>query len=114
MTDLEQKAIEAALRKMFAQGHFSICTIDTCLQLLGIAQGGKAYQLLRTLHCVNFADMDRDLAQAVPGLITEVFQGVSLDVAGLARGREAPAAEAEIVEPAPAARRGLLQLFGGR
>ncbi|WP_454752197.1 hypothetical protein [Cupriavidus necator] len=114
MTDLEQKAIEAALRKMFAQGHFSICTIDTCLKLLGIPQGGKSYQLLHTLHCVSYADMDRDLAQAIPGLIADLFQGVTLDVAGLARGRETPATKAEFNDLSPAPRRGILQLLGGR
>lgn len=114
MTDLEQKAIEAALRKMFAQGHFSICTIDTCLKLLGVPQGGKSYQLLHALHCVNYADMDRELAQAIPGLIADIFQGVVLDVAGLAPGGEIYAAREVVVEPSKTPRRGLLQLFGGR
>ncbi|WP_316150488.1 hypothetical protein [Cupriavidus sp. BIC8F] len=116
MTALEQHAIEAALRKMFAQGYFSICTIDSCLKLLGIPQGGKTYQLLHTLHCVHFADMDRDLAQAVPGMLAELFQGVSFDFPSLlvrqALVPDVPA-KAEIVEPVGKPRRGFLRLLGG-
>ncbi|EYS89548.1 hypothetical protein CF68_33275 [Cupriavidus sp. SK-4] len=116
MTALEKQVIEAALRKMFAQGHFSICTVDSCLGLLNIPKGGKTYQLLHALHCVDFSDMDRELAHAVPSMIGELFQGISFDVPALMSRVQAAAAPvvAEVVEPAGEPRRGFLRLLGGR
>jgi hypothetical protein len=83
MTSLEKLAIEAALRKMFAGSYFDICTVDCALRLLGVPQGSATYTLLRTLHCVHFAQMDPELARALPGLISEVFGGVSFKYAAV-------------------------------
>lgn len=98
MSDIQNKVIEAALRKMFSRGYLDICTIDKCLKLQGMPQSGKAYDMLHALHCVHFADMDRDLARAAQGMIAEVL------------GMVAEFVEPE-PEPEPQPRRGLLELF---
>lgn len=110
MNDIEQKVMEAALRKMFAGGHFSICTIDKCLEILGIPRGGKTYGLLSALHCVDFAQMDKALAAQVPSMIGEVLNGLPFDVADVMGKRVE--SRAQIVDITPAKRSGILKLLG--
>lgn len=52
MSEDQTKALIAitALNKMFEQGHFSICTIDSVAQMLGVTPDVEAYTLLRPLH----------------------------------------------------------------
>lgn len=110
ISQIERLTIEAALRKMFSQGWFSISTVDQCAKVLDVPTGGKTYELLHALHCVHFADMDRELAEAVPGMIAEVLRGASFDI-GAAMPRHARTTEAT-TEEAPKQRRGFLRILG--
>lgn len=84
--------VQTALLAMFRKGWLDICTIDKCAKLMGIVKGGQAYELLSALHCVNFTDMPRDLAEAVPGMIGEVLQGFSIPTTPNVTNREGTSA----------------------
>lgn len=57
MTDLKMLAAQAALQKMFDQDYFSICTIDNIAKMMGVKPNREAYQILHTLHCVDYNQM---------------------------------------------------------
>lgn len=78
LPEVTKMVIATSMRAMFKNGGVSICDIDQCLKLAGIIPMGQAYQLLRTLHCVKFEDMPRELAEKIPELLKEVFSGLSV------------------------------------
>lgn len=69
--DLKDKIAMAALNNMLAGSHFSICTIDTIGEMLGVSVKGEAYAMLRSLHCMDWGKMPAEIKEAVPGLIQE-------------------------------------------
>lgn len=66
---LKQLSALAALNKMMLGTHFSICTLDDVIKVLGTRPDGQAYDILRPLHCVHWTDMPAELRDAVPRLI---------------------------------------------
>jgi len=102
----------AALNKMFENGHFSICTIDSVSKMLGVTPDIEAYTLLRPLHCVDFAKMSKELRARVPGLIQQALSGEQLFRFELARPAESRALA--VIDGSPHTRRPLLKrLFAG-
>lgn len=79
MDEIMKMVIATAIRKMFQNGWLSISDIDQCLKLAGVIPMGRAYEILRTLHCVHFKDMPRELAEKIPALLTECFAGLNID-----------------------------------
>lgn len=79
MDETTKLVIATAMRNMLNGGHISICTIRECLQLAGITPKGRSYDLLSTLHCVKFKDMPAELADQMPRLLHEVFNGIEID-----------------------------------
>lgn len=75
-----QLAIQTALRKMAAQGWFSICTIDTILKTTGNVPEKEAYNTLHLLHCVNYADMPKSLRAELPDLLARALGEPGLKV----------------------------------
>lgn len=71
--DLKQMAALTALNEMLAGSSPSICTIDQVGRMLGIdpKRAGDAYQILHTLHCVNYSKMPRELRDQIPGLVQQ-------------------------------------------
>lgn len=102
-----QLAVQASLRQMVKQGHFSICAIDEILRLTNVIPRKDSYQLLRTLHCVHFSDMPRELLERMPGLISDCINGPSLDI-NIVFSRPAPViitlTEVGAVPPEPSAK----------
>lgn len=66
---LTHLAVLTSLNKMMRGGHFSICTVDAAIKAVGSVPDSRAYGILRTLHCVDWADMEPELRNAVPQLI---------------------------------------------
>lgn len=89
-TELERRAVALALKKMFKENHFSICTVDQCLATLGL-QRTSDYKALSQMHCINWADMGeatrievmnavlRMLGQHDPGEAVDRALGVMAD-----------------------------------
>lgn len=71
MDNIQEMTAMTALNHMFKQGHMSICTIDSVAKLLGVDPRGKVYNILSTLHCVNFSEMPQELKEAIPGMVRE-------------------------------------------
>jgi len=65
LTEFQQRACATALVKMLSAKHFSICDLDAIAKTMGrdSALAGRDYAALRTLHCVDWADMGPDLAR---------------------------------------------------
>lgn len=79
MTELSGMVIATAMRKMFEQGWFNICTVDQCLKVAGIIPPKREYEMLRTLHCVHFGEMPRELVDGVQTLLAACFNGMRID-----------------------------------
>lgn len=85
MTDLKELAAKTALNNMFRKGHFNICAIDDVAKLLDVDPKGEAYTILRTLHCVDYSTMPKELRDAIPDLVRQclgrevTFQFANLD-----------------------------------
>lgn len=67
-------AARAAIAKMFESGHFSICTIDQILKMTGGIPPKHEYEVLRTLHCVEFKSMSQRLRLELPRLLQIVLE----------------------------------------
>ena len=87
MTEFQERAAAVALVKMFQNKNFSICSLDAIAQTMGrtTAMGGKDYAALRTLHCVDWADMGPDLVRMTQekclellGLPAQTIEAVSV------------------------------------
>lgn len=68
---LKQLSAITALNDMMQRGHMNICTIESVAKMLGIDPKGRAHDILRPLHCVDFAKMPVELRGEIPGLIKE-------------------------------------------
>jgi hypothetical protein len=78
-SELKALVVKSAMRKMMQQGYFDICTVDKCLDLLGIAPVNEAYKMLRTLHCVNYNAMEPAIQSALPRLLSDTFDGIDIE-----------------------------------
>lgn len=112
MDQIEQLACETALKKMIADGHLSICTINDIVKITGGIPDRRAHQILDALHCVKYADMPAPLLAELPDLIRKCLGGPIIDVDAIftATARPRPGLKlcAADVEATPPRRR----LFG--
>lgn len=67
--------IELALKKLLNSKSFSICTIDKIADLMDCRATGPAYDILSTLHCIDYGDMPAELQRQLPDLIISAFNG---------------------------------------
>jgi hypothetical protein len=63
-----------ALNNMLKGKYFDICVIDRVIEILGTVPDGRAYNILRPLHCVNYMDMPRELRDELPSLIERCIE----------------------------------------
>ncbi len=72
MTDLStvmQDVAVTAINEMLRDKHFSICTVRDVAAMLNVNPDCQEYRILKTLHCVDYADMTKNVRDAIPGLI---------------------------------------------
>lgn len=79
MSDIKLMAAQAALTKMVTGRHFDICTLDTIIKMMDLQPDREAYNILRTLHCIDYNMMSPDLLKALPELISTVLQSPSFE-----------------------------------
>ncbi|MBL4833605.1 MAG: hypothetical protein JKY26_06475 [Pseudomonas sp.] len=79
MSDIKVMAAQAALQKMLTDGYLCICTIDKITRMLSIVADREAYDVLRTLHCVHFDQMQPELLEQIPVLIMRVLDSPRMD-----------------------------------
>jgi hypothetical protein len=68
-TQLSHLGVLTALNRMLLDTYFSISTVDTAIKLMGSCPDGRAYDILRSMHCVHWKDMPKELREAIPKLI---------------------------------------------
>lgn len=78
MDEIKKMVIATAMRKLFEGRYLDICTVDQCLKVAGVIAPREPYELLRTLHCVNYDAMPRELLEKVPTLLDACFGGISI------------------------------------
>lgn len=61
MMDIKQIALSTALKKLFTERSFSICAIDDCVKMMNVIPDREVYEIMRTVHCVNYSDMPLEL-----------------------------------------------------
>lgn len=66
---------EAAVQKLLGRDHFSICSLDNLMELVGAKPSTQAYRQLRALHCVDYASMRPELLAQIPHLINQALTG---------------------------------------
>ena len=71
--ELKQEIAITALNNMMRKSFFSICEVRDAANLLGIPMHGEAYDTLKALHCVDYAQMSPAVRAAIPKLIADVF-----------------------------------------
>lgn len=100
MVNDEMRALAAAtiINKTLTQSFFSICDIDRAAAVLSRNQYCEEYEILRTLHCVDYSKMPRALRERVPDLIRtclgieevpQVFAPLKLDMQMIAQPQKA-------------------------
>lgn len=71
MDNIQEMAAMTALNDMFKKGYFNICTIDNIAKMANVNPKGRSYNILHTLHCVDFDKMPKELREEVPNMIRE-------------------------------------------
>lgn len=61
MTDIQKLAVNTSLKQMFASHCFSICTITELINMTGVIPDPGVMAIMRTQHCVHFANMPQEL-----------------------------------------------------
>ncbi|MET3652509.1 hypothetical protein [Dyella japonica] len=75
MDNVRQMAAMAALNKMLRQGHFSVSVVRDIASMFDIVPDPEAMAILKPLHCVDYAEMPRELYAALPGLVQKALSG---------------------------------------
>ena len=71
----ETAVLEQALNNLFTESSFSICTLRDIGKLVGVnPEQHPNYQLLRALHCVNYADMSPEILQELQQRVAECLR----------------------------------------
>lgn len=65
--------VRTALKNMYEKGYVNICCINKCIELMGVVPPREEYEMLSTLHCVDFKSMDKTLRTKVLNSIMVVF-----------------------------------------
>lgn len=67
--ELKAMATTAILNKTLKSSFFSICSIDEAAKVMGRNPHCEEYDLLRSLHCVDYSKMPRELREKIPSLV---------------------------------------------
>lgn len=75
LDELARLAALASLNKMLKQKHFDICVVRDIGDLFGIpVRNTEEYQILHTVHCLDYRDMPKQLREAIPGMVRKILQ----------------------------------------
>lgn len=99
MSEFHGLAASTALKKMLAARNFNICDLDAIAKTLSREQflSGQDYAALRSLHCVEWAEMSPELKRMVKEKCLEML-GLPPQTVEMAQEAKA---EREVSSPAP-------------
>ena len=69
------QATLSALKSMFGNGHFSVCTVERIAKLNEVEIDTEAHDYFDTLHCVSFADMTKETREFLFAKCVDLFRG---------------------------------------
>jgi hypothetical protein len=75
MMDPKQEALKCALKKMFSDSHFNICSIDKLLTLTNTIKDKELYNILSSIHCVSWDSMTPEFRDWVFLKVVTMFNG---------------------------------------
>lgn len=71
MPETKRLVVQTAVTDLFEKDWFDICVLDKLLKILDGRKSGKAYDMLRLMHCVHYDRMPPDLRARIPQLVNE-------------------------------------------
>jgi hypothetical protein len=74
--DVIRNDLKAAIQRIIDNRFFSICPVDSLLKMHRITPDKEVYELLRSLHCVDWRDMEPDLRKQVQLHLVAMFAAV--------------------------------------
>ena len=75
--NLQAQAVGHALQQMLkADRHFSVCTITNCIDVCQVVVPSERMAIYRSIHCINWSDMQPDFRQMVIAMILDDFREV--------------------------------------
>lgn len=80
MDEFKRQTIILSLRDMFKGSHFSICTIDKCIKILGIVPPQSDMDTLSALHCINWSEMAPDFRERVMEKVLAIMTHPGFDL----------------------------------
>jgi len=83
MTDFEKQAVVLALRRMFTDSYFNICTVDACVKVVGCIPPRDMYNALSAIHCAKWADMTPEFRDEVKRNVILVLSEPTIDLSML-------------------------------
>lgn len=107
MKTFEFEVVQSALKKLFDESHFSICTVDKIGALIGTnPQKHPGYKWLNALHCVHYSEMSQSVRDELPRRVMEVLRPDSVNFEAMAmalttEGRGHPPIEDTYLEADP-------------
>ena len=80
----KKKLANVALKEMFKpSGHFSICTIRECMEMLNIPPNKETMEMLNPMHCIRWGDMDEETRDIILLCVMELFNEKPFNVANV-------------------------------
>jgi hypothetical protein len=74
LPETKNLVVRNALSGLFRKHHFDICTVRELCELLDLSTNTPAFQALRTLHCMEYRDMDPALRERLPHMVGEALR----------------------------------------
>lgn len=75
LTEFKRRAlVEGTVKLLQSNSHFSICDFDTLTELAGVNVPKQVQLSLRALHCVKYADMDKETLKMLIECVMEVLR----------------------------------------
>lgn len=74
LPETKQLIVQAAVTDLFEKDWFDICVLDKLLKIIDGRKSGKAYDMLRLMHCVHYDRMAPELRDRIPHLVNECLR----------------------------------------
>jgi len=66
-----------SLDHFFSKAYLDVCIITNAREMLNVQGKSKAHEMLRTLHCMHYDKMDKELVKIIPELVKEALTSAS-------------------------------------
>jgi hypothetical protein len=75
--DIQIQAVAHTLHKMLKPNtHFSICTIDKCVEISQVVISKERYDVYSSIHCMSWSEMEESFRQNIIAMVLDDFRSV--------------------------------------